>query len=642
MSRPRWIPDSSSNRCHECRTSFSLFTRRHHCRVCGRIFCHACTSDRVNIPQTMLRTMTPPEEPKGFMQWAASLVRPTSDVVVGSPDDRGWHLEDEPVTLSEQRVCTTCKDVVVSTVSVEDLTEAILTLNVWDIRIPEWRALACVCKTWQTAMNVLIHTFVSIQHVPPYGKTTPFQKRLLWANAPLLSRHHLTWAMVAGRSGVRVRNPTYVPCRVLGCATQCQHLPSWFHSIVSLVLGDRDEMIRQLCHDPQLNMDGLFSCFGNLLAAATVHDKFLLAELIVPLCKRSSSFAHKIYFAIQARDKVLSNALRNHLEKETLKEIDKTNAWMTALVHVATKGGEVWFPPARLPTKPLVWVKKILHENVRKATSSTKPCIVPCVCINTSNQEFIQCFMVKKECLFSDACILDAMNVLHVVLSQNQVGLEHVLYDVTCVDQHTGIITIVPGARTLYSLWQQNTSLQNWVFENMYEKHKNIRVDTVKNRFLESCAFSTCASLLFGFGDRHLDNILITRKGHLFHVDFSHVLGIEPGVKSLTGNSFRITNQMVDFLGGKQSRYFALFQQKCVNVFKTAKEWYVCFYAVLMALVYDKQCTLEQVIRIIDTVYCPGVHLNVPIHIEEKIDRASSGTHWTDAMTDYFHHVFHS
>ena len=56
--------------------------------------------------------------------------------------------------------------------------------------------------------------------------------------------------------------------------------------------------------------------------------------------------------------------------------------------------------------------------------------------------------MVKKECLFSDACILDAMNVLHVVLSQNQVGLEHVLYDVTCVDRNTGIVTIVPGART--------------------------------------------------------------------------------------------------------------------------------------------------------------------------------------------------
>ena len=104
---------------------------------------------------------------------------------------------------------------------------------------------------------------------------------------------------------------------------------------------------------------------------------------------------------------MLSNALRNHLVKDTLKEIDKTNAWMTALVHVAVKGGEVWFSPARLPTKPMIWVKKILHENVRKATSSTKPCIIPSVCINTSNQEFIQCFMVKKECLFSDACILE-------------------------------------------------------------------------------------------------------------------------------------------------------------------------------------------------------------------------------------------
>ena len=47
------MPDSACKECFECQTKFSLIVRRHHCRICGRIFCNTCCSQ--TIPGVLLR-----------------------------------------------------------------------------------------------------------------------------------------------------------------------------------------------------------------------------------------------------------------------------------------------------------------------------------------------------------------------------------------------------------------------------------------------------------------------------------------------------------------------------------------------------------------------------------------------------------
>lgn len=37
-----WMPDRNCKECYECGAKFSMLKRRHHCRICGRIFCSAC------------------------------------------------------------------------------------------------------------------------------------------------------------------------------------------------------------------------------------------------------------------------------------------------------------------------------------------------------------------------------------------------------------------------------------------------------------------------------------------------------------------------------------------------------------------------------------------------------------------------
>ncbi|CAG9857457.1 unnamed protein product [Phyllotreta striolata] len=42
-----WMPDSVSKECYECSEKFTTFRRRHHCRVCGQIFCWQCCSQQI-------------------------------------------------------------------------------------------------------------------------------------------------------------------------------------------------------------------------------------------------------------------------------------------------------------------------------------------------------------------------------------------------------------------------------------------------------------------------------------------------------------------------------------------------------------------------------------------------------------------
>lgn len=56
VSRDFWMPDHSCRVCYHCDSQFTLFNRRHHCRLCGRVFCGGCTSNCVPAPSSEPRT----------------------------------------------------------------------------------------------------------------------------------------------------------------------------------------------------------------------------------------------------------------------------------------------------------------------------------------------------------------------------------------------------------------------------------------------------------------------------------------------------------------------------------------------------------------------------------------------------------
>ncbi|XP_035911515.1 zinc finger FYVE domain-containing protein 26 homolog [Anopheles stephensi] len=47
--RDRWVKDEEALHCMCCRRTFSMLNRRHHCRRCGRVVCHACSKKKLRL-----------------------------------------------------------------------------------------------------------------------------------------------------------------------------------------------------------------------------------------------------------------------------------------------------------------------------------------------------------------------------------------------------------------------------------------------------------------------------------------------------------------------------------------------------------------------------------------------------------------
>src|SRR5690349_24366108 len=101
-------------------------------------------------------------------------------------------------------------------------------------------------------------------------------------------------------------------------------------------------------------------------------------------------------------------------------------------------------------------------------------------------------------------------------------------------------------------------------------------------------AFLTVAITVIGIGDRHNDNIMVSKDGHLFHIDFAHFLG---NVMKFAGikrerTAFVLTKEFAHVMGGEKSADFQRFVQPCLDAYRTARK-YSNLFMTLFSLVGD-------------------------------------------------------
>ncbi|PRP80309.1 phosphatidylinositol 3-kinase [Planoprotostelium fungivorum] len=171
--------------------------------------------------------------------------------------------------------------------------------------------------------------------------------------------------------------------------------------------------------------------------------------------------------------------------------------------------------------------------------------------------------------LRQDMLTLQVFNIMNQLWMEEGLELSLTPYAALATGKNQGIIEVVDSSRTVASIQKdkglngvfKESSIMDWLNES---NHAAGHMQRIVYNFMVSCAGYCVATYAIGLGDRHNDNIMIAKSGHLFHIDFGHFLGNIKTIPFSGGISrerapFVFTPDFAYVLGGRDSEEFEMF-----------------------------------------------------------------------------------
>ncbi|XP_063064026.1 phosphatidylinositol 4,5-bisphosphate 3-kinase catalytic subunit gamma isoform [Engraulis encrasicolus] len=239
------------------------------------------------------------------------------------------------------------------------------------------------------------------------------------------------------------------------------------------------------------------------------------------------------------------------------------------------------FPSSfQVPFDPRVRAGQIQLDRCKIMASKKKPLWLEFSCVDPHGSASPPVGIIFKQGddLRQDMLVIQTLNIMDSIWQERSLNLNLVPYGCISTGHNIGMIEIVRDAVTIAAVQRsqggnkgafKNDALFEWLKDKcpLQEIHYQ-----AMERFVNSLAGYCVATFVLGIGDRHNDNIMITDKGNLFHIDFGHILG---NTKSFLGMNrervpFVLTPDFLFVMGrvkGRSSLYFQRFRDICIEAY---------------------------------------------------------------------------
>tara|TARA_B100000575_G_scaffold294536_1_gene311260 strand:- start:24234 stop:26270 length:2037 start_codon:yes stop_codon:yes gene_type:complete len=569
-----WVPNKKVNTCFECGAEFGYLIRKHHCRSCGRIFCYDCSKWYCKKNEYITQP-TPPE--KSYLDFTQ-------------------YMEDKNML----RVCKSCNDSVNVTHEYEKEIHIFLNLP---IKISNLVYLRTVSKKWCKIINYIISVYRNIQYKISCQKISKIEKTLLWNHRYEFKEHYTLIVKCITSNNDKskeeidklikyYKDPTKkkYTCRQLLCKSACKNHCT---SENVLELGFNTDLIKHVCVEKYLVekltsklQDNLLMPWLVELSKKNYHFGMDLAYKCTMDLNMFYSFYFETKYYLNSFDsnenlKLMMEKILTLVPNDWIADIRKTDEFIKFIELLVTKNSSErcglvhnWFTQngsVRMPWNPERLCCDIELIGIKKLNSTSKPWIIPLITetykYHGKTKRYI---LVKREDLRKDKLTMYVSKWLKRICGDELIVNT---YNVLPYRYNYGWIEILDNTITLYDLIEvRQTTLLNYIMD----LNPNETIQKMRETFIKSCVSSCVLCYILGVGDRHTENILINKWGDLIHIDFSYLLGEDPKHVDV---EMKITNDMVEALGGKQSANFMRFKVICGKIYKKIRKrsglWYI-------------------------------------------------------------------